>query len=198
MDRLLEKARSTNPGFFAFWGSSPQHCDPMPVSMLALLTKKTSAQPPVTGYFFYRIEIYIYLYNMWLTTHSNAPCLSSLELYPHLSEAPKSWEKQMSEQNYFADFTSDPIAANLKLIKAKLAAVMIDLIEENGWNQKSAAEALKISQPRVSNLFRGYLNSFSIDFLLEKLAMLGYKVNLDYDPTDSVRPLSMELKKAAL
>lgn len=103
----------------------------------------------------------------------------------------------MSEQNYFSDFTSDPIAANLKLIKAKLAAVMIDLIEEKGWNQKAAAQALEISQPRVSNLFRGYLTSFSIDFLLEKLGKLGYKVNLDYDPTDSVRPLTMELKKAA-
>jgi len=104
----------------------------------------------------------------------------------------------MSEQNYFTDFTSDPISANLKLIKAKLAAVLIDLIEEKGWTQKTAAETLGITQPRVSNLFRGYLKSFSIDFLLEKLGKLGYKVNLDYDPTNSTCPLSMELKKAAL
>lgn len=103
----------------------------------------------------------------------------------------------MSDQNYFSEFTSDPVAANLKLIKAKLAAVMINLIEERGWNQKTAAQALAISQPRISNLFRGYLSSFSIDFLLEKIGMLGYKVNLDYNPSDTQCPLSMELKKAA-
>lgn len=124
--------------------------------------------------------------------------LSSKGLDLHLSDTYVSREKNMSEQNYFTDFTSDPISANLKLIKAKLAAVLIDLIEERGWNQKAAAQALEITQPRVSNLFRGYLNSFSIDFLLEKLGKLGYKINLDYDPTNSSCPLSMELKKAAL
>lgn len=104
----------------------------------------------------------------------------------------------MSEQNYFTDFTSDPVSANLKLIKAKLAAVLIDLIEERGWTQKVAAASLGISQPRVSNLFRGYLTNFSIDFLLEKLGNLGYKFNLDYNPNNSICPLSMELKRATL
>ena len=103
----------------------------------------------------------------------------------------------MSEHNYFSDFTSDPVAANLKLIKAKLAAIAIDLIEERSWNQKAAAQALGISQPRVSNLFKGYLQNFSIDFLLELLGKLGYKIDLDYTPDNVDQPLHMRLKKAA-
>ena len=104
----------------------------------------------------------------------------------------------MSEQNYFSDFTQDPVAANMKLIKAKLAAVLINMIEARGWTQKKAAQELGISQPRISNLFRGYLSKFSIDFLLELLGKIGYKTELDYDPNNASKPLEIHLKKAAL
>jgi len=104
----------------------------------------------------------------------------------------------MSEQNYFADITKDPVVANLKLIKAKLAATVIRLIREENWTQAAAAKQLKISQPRLSNLFNGYLSSFSIDFLLELLGKLGYTSTVYSNPSNKDMPLSFELKKAEL
>lgn len=104
----------------------------------------------------------------------------------------------MSEQNYFADLNKDPVVANLKLIKAKLAATIIRLIREKNWTQTAAAKHLKISQPRVSNLFNGYLSNFSIDFLLEVLGKLGYISTVYCNPSDLESPLSFELKKAEL
>ncbi|PYD84526.1 PtxR, partial [Pseudomonas syringae pv. pisi] len=61
-----------------------------------------------------------------------------------------------------------------------------------------AAQALNISSPRMSNLFKGYLEKFSIDALIEMLVRIGYKLDVDFNPDNRQQPLTMNVKKATL
>ncbi len=51
------------------------------------------------------------------------------------------------------------------------------LIEERGLTQTAAAELLKVTQPRISDLVRGKLDRFSVDSLIEILGHAGAKVS---------------------
>ena len=104
----------------------------------------------------------------------------------------------MSRTSLFEMITQDPVELNSLILKAKLAAIIGLTFKSNGWTQTKAAEILKISQPRVSNLLKGKINQFSIDALFECLFRLGYKLDMDFTPENSEAPLSMELKKAVL
>ena len=101
-------------------------------------------------------------------------------------------------QNLFKNFTDDPVEYNMKHLKVQLFMVLITLIRENGWTQAHAAKVLNVSAPRMSNLFKGYLDKFSIDTLIEMLARTGYKLDADFDPENDQRPLVMNLKKATV
>jgi len=68
-------------------------------------------------------------------------------------------------------------ALNLKL-RASLITEVIDQIEAEKWTQAEAAERLGITQPRVSDLFRGKLSRFSLDALVNMLAVMGKSVEL--------------------
>lgn len=104
----------------------------------------------------------------------------------------------MNSQNLYELFSDDPVEFNMKALKAKLAMVLVVLIRQQGWTQAVAAKHLKVSQPRMSNLFRGRLDKFSIDSLLEMLVRSGYKLETTFDPTKADEPLSLQLKKAML
>ncbi len=104
----------------------------------------------------------------------------------------------MKTQNIFELLSDDPVDFNLKSLKAKLAIALISLIREQGWTQAAAAERLHVSQPRMSNLFRGRLDKFSIDALLGMLIRVGYKVESTFDPNNVSLPISLEVRKAML
>lgn len=101
-------------------------------------------------------------------------------------------------QNIFELFTDDPVEFNMKHLKTQLFMVLITLIRQKGWNQATAAHELSITKPRMSNLFKGYLDKFSIDALLHMLVRIGYKVDADFDPENKALPLVINLKKAML
>ncbi|ATV20303.1 PtxR [Pseudomonas syringae pv. theae ICMP 3923] len=101
-------------------------------------------------------------------------------------------------QNIFELFTADPVEYNMKHLKVQLFAALTKLIRENGWTQTEAAQALNISSPRMSNLFKGYLEKFSIDALIEMLVRIGYKLDVDFNPDNRQQPLTMNVKKATL
>lgn len=101
-------------------------------------------------------------------------------------------------QNIFELFSADPVEYNMQNLKAKLFMALITLIRQKGWSQAAAAKELNVSAPRMSNLFKGYLDKFSIDTLLEMLVRVGYKLEADFMPDQPDQPLRMELKKAML
>jgi predicted XRE-type DNA-binding protein len=80
---------------------------------------------------------------------------------------------------------SDNIFADLGLpnpeerqLKARLASLIYDVLEERGWTQQHSAEVLGISQPDVSKLTRGILKDFSVERLLSFLSRLEYRVTI--------------------
>ena len=68
-------------------------------------------------------------------------------------------------------------AMNMKL-RSQLMDKIRDRVDAEGWNQTQAAKRLGITQPRISDLYRGNLSQFSLDMLVNMLATLGDEVEL--------------------
>lgn len=67
------------------------------------------------------------------------------------------------------------------LAKAKLAARIVQILEERELTQKQAANVLGIDQPKVSQVYRGRLDDFSIERLMRFLTALHRDVRIVID-----------------
>jgi len=86
-----------------------------------------------------------------------------------------------SSGNVFADLgIPNPEEA---LAKAKIAVKIHDIIKKKKLTQAKAAKVLKISQPKISLLLRGYLTDFSLERLLRFLNDLGQDVYISIVPS---------------
>lgn len=101
-------------------------------------------------------------------------------------------------RSLLAGLTSDQAELSLLILKSKLWSVVTKIITDGEFTQRQTAELLRVSQPRVSNLMKGQLDKFSMDFFIEAIARLGYKLDLDFTPQNEEQPLSIYVKKAAL
>jgi predicted XRE-type DNA-binding protein len=85
-----------------------------------------------------------------------------------------------SSGNVFADLgIPNPEEA---MAKAKVAMKIHDTIKKKKLTQAKAAKILKISQPKISLLLRGYLTDFSLERLLRFLNDLGQNVYISIAP----------------
>ncbi len=78
--------------------------------------------------------------------------------------------------NVFADLGFQD--AEERLLKAKLATKIAQLIDRKGWTQAETAERTALDQPKVSRLLRGQLSGFSADRLFAVLNRLGHSVEV--------------------
>ena len=80
--------------------------------------------------------------------------------------------------NVWDAIEDDPaVAENLKL----RSLLMIELgrhIKREKWTQAQAAKRLGVTQPRISNLMRGKINSFGLDMLVQMAAAAGLRVSM--------------------
>ena len=74
--------------------------------------------------------------------------------------------------NVFADLGFHD--AEERLLKAKLASKIAQLIEEKGWTEAQTAARTALDQPKVSCLLRGQLSGFSADALFGVLNRLNH------------------------
>jgi len=82
-----------------------------------------------------------------------------------------------SSGNVFTDLGFEPEEAlNLK-VRSDLMIEISKLIEERGLTQTAAADLMKITQPRISDLVRGKIDRFSVDSLIEMLGHAGANVS---------------------
>lgn len=81
-----------------------------------------------------------------------------------------------SSGNVFADLGFQD--AEERLLKAKLATKIAQLIERKGWTQAQTAQRTALDQPKVSRLLRGQLSGFSADRLFAVLNRLGHSVEV--------------------
>ena len=68
-------------------------------------------------------------------------------------------------------------AASMKA-RAELMNSIIELVRKQGLTQSEAAKRLGVTQPRVSDLMRGKVDLFSLDTLVDMLALAGRRVEL--------------------
>lgn len=83
---------------------------------------------------------------------------------------------ERSSGNVFADLGFHD--AEERLLKAKLASKIAELIEQKGWTQAQTAQRVGLDQPKVSHLLRGRLSGFSADRLFAILNRLGHSVEV--------------------
>jgi predicted XRE-type DNA-binding protein len=63
-------------------------------------------------------------------------------------------------------------------LRSALMAALKRHIEHIGLNQAKAAEALGVTQPRISDLMRGKIALFSLDTLVQMAAAAGLQVEI--------------------
>lgn len=68
-------------------------------------------------------------------------------------------------------------AENMK-VRSALMIALKERIEAEGLSQVNAAKLFGVTQPRISDLFRGKVTLFSIDTLINMLATAGLHVEL--------------------
>jgi predicted XRE-type DNA-binding protein len=83
---------------------------------------------------------------------------------------------ELSSGNVFADLGFED--SEERLLKAKLATKIAQLIEKKGWTQTQTAQRTALDQPKVSRLLRGQLSGFSADRLFAILNRLGHSVEV--------------------
>ena len=90
--------------------------------------------------------------------------------------SPKREKIEISTGNVFADLGFEDSEG--RLLKAKLASKIAQLIEQKGWTQAQTATRTALVQPKVSRLLRGQLSGFSADRLFAVLNRLGHSVEV--------------------
>jgi len=80
--------------------------------------------------------------------------------------------------NVWDAIEDDPgIRENLKL-RSELMVALTRRIKREKWTQAAAAKLLGVTQPRISNLMRGKINSFGLDMLVRMAAAAGLRVKM--------------------
>ncbi|WP_246209934.1 helix-turn-helix domain-containing protein [Wolbachia endosymbiont of Atemnus politus] len=67
---------------------------------------------------------------------------------------------------------------DIKYTKLKLIKVVARLINKRYRTQKKAATALKIDQPKVSQINKSKIEGFSLEYLLNLLVALDQDINM--------------------
>lgn len=81
--------------------------------------------------------------------------------------------------NVFEDLGFNPIEAmNLK-IRTDLMIELRAFILKKGWTQSEAAQFFNETQPRISNLMNLDVTRFSVDKLINMVALTNMKINLE-------------------
>lgn len=104
----------------------------------------------------------------------------------------------MNNTNPLELISRDPVEFSLLSLKSKLVIIITKIIDDKKLTQKEAAIILGVNQPRISNLINGRINKFSIDTLFEMLGKLGYLMDISFNPSDEVCPISMTVNKSII
>lgn len=80
-------------------------------------------------------------------------------------------------RSVFYDLFDEPEARNLE-IRSELMRELKHLLSDKFKTQQEAANFLGVAQSRISDLYTGDINVFSIDMLLSMLTKIGKRVEI--------------------
>lgn len=86
--------------------------------------------------------------------------------------------------NLFAHLGFEPIEAANLFLRSQLMRELVAMMHDRGLKQRDAAALFGVSQPRVSDLKRGSIDSFTIDSLVNMLAHAGMEVRISLKKAD--------------
>lgn len=84
----------------------------------------------------------------------------------------------IGSDNVFRDIGFPEAEAQNLLLRADLMIAIERYVRASGLSQTQAAKKLRITQPRLSDLFRHRIERFSLDALVSILARTGMRVEL--------------------
>jgi predicted XRE-type DNA-binding protein len=87
-----------------------------------------------------------------------------------------------SSGNVFLDLGFPPEEAEHLKVRSDLMIHLCKVIKSQGLKQAEAAKMLGVTQPRISDLFQGRIQLFSVDTLIDMLARAGIQVKLVVTP----------------
>jgi predicted XRE-type DNA-binding protein len=79
-----------------------------------------------------------------------------------------------SSGNVFADLGLD--MSEDDMLKVVVARAISNVVQNGRYTQAKAAGIMRIDQPKVSKLLRGRLDEFSVEWLMDRLLLLGYDI----------------------
>ena len=79
----------------------------------------------------------------------------------------------MGSGDVFTDLGFSPAESRNLRLRSQMMTALRKFIEKEGLTQADAAQCLKVSQPRVSDLTRGKIELFSLDALVDMAAIAG-------------------------
>jgi predicted XRE-type DNA-binding protein len=85
-------------------------------------------------------------------------------------------------ENVFVDCGFHPAKAENLRIRSEMMIALSTYIRERNISQIRAARVMGVSQPRISDLMRGKIGSFSLDTLVNMLTSAGLKVDVHIRP----------------
>ena len=88
--------------------------------------------------------------------------------------------------------TEPPKIASKSVLKADMTIMIRDIIEQQNWTQKEAAERLGVTQPRISDIVNGKIDKFTLDVLFSMLDELGFRAEFTFD---SIEEASIKIQK---
>ena len=74
-------------------------------------------------------------------------------------------------------------AANL-LIRSHLLSELQDFIKASGMTLRGAADHFGVSHPRISDLMKGRIDKFKIDYLVNLLSKTGKRMTIQIEDLD--------------
>ena len=83
-----------------------------------------------------------------------------------------------SSGNVFRDLGFPSEEAEYLKIRSTLMIHLRKTIDAKGMKQAEAANLLGVTQPRVSDIYKGKIHLFSIDTLIDMLARAGVQIKL--------------------
>lgn len=84
--------------------------------------------------------------------------------------------------NVFKDLGFPPEEAEHLKVRSDLMIALCKIIKAKGLKQTEATRLLGVTQPRISDLFNGKIDLFSIDTLIDMLSRTGFRIKIVVSP----------------
>lgn len=90
-----------------------------------------------------------------------------------------------STDNIFEVLGYDKVEADSLLIRSKLVGELKQYIRDSGMSLRTAADFFGVSHPRISDIMKGRIDKFKIDYLVDLITKTGKRVTVHIAPVDA-------------